>query len=353
MDCDSYPLIPMPLMCTAFVPGQIDAAVAGISDPDSRTIATAEALYFRGQATLAAKTARPYLDATDPALRYSACFICGYASLSLNRIADARRCLTGILDTPTDEESPAAHATHILFASAASVLLHLPSPYSAEEFHPLAAHLPEGLRLFASYVMAHALYLRGEYGRSLGMAENALIMKQESYPISELFLHLAASMAYMSLKDVDAAKAHFGAAWDIARPDGLIELIGEHHGLLQGLIEACLKSQYPDDFARIIEITYRFSYGWRRIHNPDSGEDVADDLTTTEFTMAMLACRGWTNAEIARHMGVSPGTVKTAYPAYMQSLASARAPSWSLICCVSDRAAKRIERDPEPGTSLA
>ena len=311
MDCDGYPRIPMPLMCTAFVPGQIDAAVAGISDPNSRAIATAEALYFRGQATLAAKTARPYLDATDSALRYSACFICGYASLSLNRIADARRCLAGILDTPTDEESPAVHATHILFASAASVLLHLSSPYSAEEFYPLAAHLPEGLRLFASYVMAHALYLRGEYGRSLGMAENALIMKQGSYPISELFLHLAASMACMSLKDIDAAKTHFGVAWNIARPDGLIELIGEHHGLLQGLIEACLKTQYPDDFARIIEITYRFSYGWRRIHNPDSGEDVADDLTTTEFTMAMLACRGWTNAEIARHMGVSPGTVKT------------------------------------------
>ncbi len=187
MDCDGYPCVPMPLMCTAFVPGQIDAAVAGISDPDSRAIATAEALYFRGQAALAAKTAHPYLDVTDPALRYSACFICGYASLSLNRIADARRCLAGILDTPADEESPAVHATHILFASAASVLLHLPSPYS--------------------------------------------------YPISELFLHLAASMACMSLKDIDAAKAHFGAAWDIARPDGLIELIGEHHGLLQGLIE--------------------------------------------------------------------------------------------------------------------
>ena len=110
MDCDGYPRIPMPLMCTAFVPGQIDAAVAGISDPDSRTIATAEALYFRGQAALAAEAARPYLDATDPALRYSACFICGYASLSLNRIADARRCLAGILDVPTDEESLAVHA---------------------------------------------------------------------------------------------------------------------------------------------------------------------------------------------------------------------------------------------------
>ncbi len=63
-----------------------------------------------------------------------------------------------------------------------------------------------GLRLFASYVMAHALYLRGEYGRSLGMAENALIMKQGSYPISELFLHLAASMACMSLKDTTPQK---------------------------------------------------------------------------------------------------------------------------------------------------
>ena len=58
MDCDGYPRVPMPLMCTAFVPGQIDDAVAGISDPDSRTIATAEALYFRGQATLAAEAAQ-------------------------------------------------------------------------------------------------------------------------------------------------------------------------------------------------------------------------------------------------------------------------------------------------------
>ena len=302
--------VPMPLMCTAFTPGQMDAAVANISDPDSRAIATAEALYFRGQATLAAQTARPYLDASDLALRYSACFICGYADLSLNRIADARRCLARILDTPAVGDSPDARAVHVLFATAASVLLHLPSPYSDDDFYPFAARLPEGLRLFASYVLAHTLYLRGEYARSLGMVENALIMKQGSYPISELFLHLAASMGCMSLRDVDAAKAHFEAAWSIARPDDLIELIGEHHGLLQGLIEACLKTQYRDDYARIIEITYRFSYGWRRIHNPNSGEDVADDLTTTEFTMAMLACRGWTNAEIAPHMGVSPGTVK-------------------------------------------
>ena len=128
MDCDGNPRVPMPLMCTAFAPGQMDAAVAGIADTDSRAIATAEALYFRGQAALAAEAARPYLDAADPAPRYSACFICGYASLSLNHIVDARRCLASILDAPAEGESPTTRAVHILFASAASVLRHLPSP---------------------------------------------------------------------------------------------------------------------------------------------------------------------------------------------------------------------------------
>lgn len=297
-------------MCTAFAPGKIEDAVASISDDNARAIARAEALYFRGLEGEAAQTAAPYLDADDPALRYSACFISGYANLSLNRIADARACLTRLLDNSGAEDDPTARAAHMLFASAASVLLHLPAPYTLDEFFPLATYLPEGLRLFASYVMAHAYYLHGQYGRCLGAAENALAMKQGSYPISELFLHLVASMAAMSLKEVDTAKLHFMAGWEIARPDGLIELIGEHHGLLQGLIEICLKNDYPEDFARVIEITYRFSYGWRRIHNPDSGENVADDLTTTEFTICMLACRDWTNAEIARHMGISAGTVK-------------------------------------------
>ena len=37
---------------------------------------------------------------------------------------------------------------------------------------------------------------------------------------------------------------------------------------------------------------------------------MADDLSTSEFTAAMLAARGWTNQEIADHLGLSPNTVK-------------------------------------------
>ena len=143
-----------------------------------------------------------------------------------------------------------------------------------------------------------------------GVVEATLAMGAENYPIPAIYLHLVAVMDYMRLRRPESAQAHLLAAWDKARPDDLIEAFGEHHGLLGGMLEAVIKPGWPEDFRRIIEITYRFSAGWRKVHNPDTGDRVADNLTTTEFTMAMLAARGWTNREIARHLNISADTVK-------------------------------------------
>ena len=68
----------------------------------------------------------------------------------------------------------------------------------------------------------------------------------------------------MSLKQADRARVHLLSAWDLARPDDLIEGFGEHHGLLGGMLEAVIKPAWPEDFKRIIDITYRFSAGWRK-----------------------------------------------------------------------------------------
>ena len=127
-------------------------------------------------------------------------------------------------------------------------------------------------------------------------------------------------MNYMSIKDIKNAKSHILEAWDLARPDDLIEGFGEHHGLLGGMLEAVIKKDWPEDFKRIIDITYRFSKGWRMVHNPITGHDVADNLTTTEFTAAMLAARGWTNQEIGKHMNISPNTVKHYISSALQKL---------------------------------
>ena len=76
------------------------------------------------------------------------------------------------------------------------------------------------------------------------------------------------------------------------------------------MIEVYFKKDHPKDFDRIIAITYAFSAGWRKIHNPETRHDVADNLTTTEFTVAMLYSRGWSAKEIGAHMGLSDRRVR-------------------------------------------
>lgn len=246
----------MPLMNTPFQPGKCLAAVEAMEPGPRRDIAQAEYYYFTGRPEQAARAAGAFMAATS------------------------------------------------------AVLLHLPLPRtlpSMKEFLPL---LPTGLRAFALYVQAHYLYLKRGYAQSIGVVETALTMGAERYPIPAIYLHLMAVMDYMRLKKTQPAQEHLLAAWEIARPDDLLEGFGEHHGLLGAMLEAVIKPRWPEDFKRIIDITYRFSEGWRHIHNPDTGQQVAGNLTTTEFAVAMLVAQDWTAEEIAAHMGVSVSTIK-------------------------------------------
>lgn len=312
----------MPLMNTPFQPGQCLAAVRSMTKGVQRDIALAEYNYFSGKPEEAARKAAAYLTSKDMGARLSACLIYAYANLSIGEIRLAKFAL-GELNAAliaAGKQSPQFQAASAFVAAAGAVLLHLPLPkglQATENFLPL---LPMGLRAFALYVQAHYLYLKKDYGHSAGTVEATLAMGAERYPIPAIYLHLVAVMDYMSLRQTEMAKAHLLSAWALARPDDLIEGLGEHHGLLGGMLEAVIKPEWPEDFKRIIAITYRFSAGWRKVHNPETGHDVADDLTTTEFAASMLAARGWTNQEIADHMHISPNTVKRYISTAMEKL---------------------------------
>lgn len=302
----------MPLMNTPFPPGRCRETVEAMADGPQKDMAWAEYFYFSAQAERAAQATEPYLTSSDLGLRLSACWIYGYANLTTGQIRKARRALETVQRTLAEigDSTPDLRAAVSFVVAGAAVLLHLPLPEalpSAREFLPL---LPPGLRAFALYVQAHYLYLQEDYAKSVGMAEAALTMGAENYPIPAIYLHLVAVMDYMRLKKMPQAQAHLLSAWALARPDDLIEGFGEHHGLMGGMLESAFKESWPGDLRRILDVTYRFSWGWRRIHNPDTGHDVADNLTTTEFSVAMLTAQGWTGREIAAHMNVSPNTVK-------------------------------------------
>lgn len=302
----------MPLLNTPFEPGHCIETIEKMKAGPKKDIAMAEYHYFSGQAEKAMQETEPYLISTDGAIRLSACWIFGYSCLTMGRIDHAHLALKEIQNTLSkgEKNNPSVRAMEAFVAFAAAVLLHLPLPEKMPPMETFLPLLPPGLRAFALYVLAHFLYLKEEYGQSAGIVEATLAMGADAYPISAIYLHLAAVMDYMSLKQPDRAQSHLLAAWEIARPDDLIEGFGEHHGLLGAMLEATIKPKWPEDFKRIIGITYRFSSGWRRVHNPITGHDVADDLTTTEFAIAMLAARSWTTQEIAKHLNISANTVK-------------------------------------------
>ena len=313
----------MPLMDTAFEPGKCLQAIGRMPAGPQRSIAQAEYCYFSGRPEQAVRHVELFLDSPDPAVQLSACLIYAYANLSIGQIHRARYALAAIRSTLTDDgpDTPAQlRAARAAIATAAAVLLHLPLPDELPPVQQYLPLLPPGLRLFALYVLAHQTYLQQDYGRSLGIVETAFLLQTEVYPIPAIYLHLVAVMDYMALKQPEHAQWHLLAAWQLACPDDLIEGFGEHHGLLGGMLEAVIKRDWPEDFKRIIAITYRFSAGWRKIHNPVTGDAVADDLTTTEFATAMLAARGWTNQEIAAHLGISANTVKQYVSATLQKL---------------------------------
>lgn len=287
----------MPLMNMNFTPGHCVDAIEKITDKQQRDIAYAEYYYFSGQAEKAVRLTEQYLTCADDGLRLSACFIYSFANLPLGEIQRSKYTLGEIgriLKSGEDEvASSYQKAIRAFVASAASILLHLPISKDFPKVQEFLPSLPPGLRAFALYVQAHNLYLQKQYERSLGIVEATLAMGAKQYPISAIYLHMIATIDNMSLKRTQQAKQHLLRAWDLAR---------------------------PDDFKRIIAITYRFSSGWRKVHNPATGHDVADNLTTTEFAIAMLAARGWKNQEIAQQLNISSNTVKSYISTILQKL---------------------------------
>lgn len=305
--------VPMLLMSSAFPLGRCIEFIESIDDVPQKEMAYAEYYYFSGRHEKAVEYAEMYLNCEDIMLKLSASLIYTFANLSLDRIHSARfgleRLKEYLKEAMLEETDKKTRVCCVFVATAAHTLLHIP----VGDLPPLAEYLSEftkGMQLWGAYVLAHKAYLVKDYQRSLGIVQTCLMTCSKVYPIAMIYLNLVVAMDLMNLKETDKAKVYFMKVWEISRPDNLIEGIGEHHGLLQGLIETCMKKDYPEDYARIINITYKFSAGWRRIHNPDTNEDVADNLTTTEFTIAMLANRGWTNKEISEYLEITPRTVK-------------------------------------------
>lgn len=191
----------------------------------------------------------------------------------------------------------------------ATVLMHLP----ADGLPPLKdflPYLPAGIRAYAIYILAHNAYLNEEYERALGLCQSVFLMLDGCYPIAMEYLYCVIIMCLNNQKKHEEASEILLKAWNMAKPDGFLEPFIEHHGLMLGQIEACIKPTEPENYKRLSQAVIAFSRGWMDIHNPQLQSSVTDKLTPMEFSIAMLASKGWTNREIADHLSMSVNTIK-------------------------------------------
>ncbi len=304
--------VAMPLLNSSYPVGKAMEYIKAMPDQDDRDIAMGEYYFFSGQSDKAAAVMAKYQDSRDPSLRFSANLIATFANLSGGHTHLTRFAMHNLQEQVQNgfrtDAPPMLHAIGIFTVTAESVLLHLPTP-NVPPLEEYMRYLPSGLKLYACYILAHKAYLEGDYSRALATADIAIAISPEVYPIGFIYCHIIAAIALMNMRRPKEAMDRLEKAWAFAEPDNLLEPFGEHHGLLQGVIEIFFKEKYPGFHKKIDRITYAFSAGWRKVHNSDTNHEIADNLSTLEFTIAMLYSRNWTASEIGEHLNLSERTV--------------------------------------------
>ena len=109
------------------------------------------------------------------------------------------------------------------------------------------------------------------------------MFRDDVYPISMIYLYCMIAMCQMNLKNQQKAKDALMLAWNVAKEDEFLEPFIEHHGLLQGLLESCIRKEDSKLYNKLSDKVIAFSRGWMSIHNPMSGNSVTDALSTVEF----------------------------------------------------------------------
>ena len=286
-----------------------ESMIASLSDEEERMVALAAHHYFQADYERAVGECQRFRNSPCPEIRASALLVHGMANVGLGNVELVRADVAALTQATQQSEDEKMAAVYDAVRYLLAVFFHMDGeiePVSEEH----AALLPEGMRLYLLYAVAHALYLQKQYYQALGVAQSAIMMAAGRFPSVCLYLNLVGSMVATNLHNGEQASQFFHRAWQIAELEDYIQPFVEHHGMLQGQIEKYIRDAQPEKYNRIVEKVMAFSRGWMKIHNSDSDNKVTDRLSPYDFSIAMMAARGKSNQEIAEWMNISTNTVK-------------------------------------------
>ncbi|MEM5770449.1 MAG: hypothetical protein AAGU32_19510, partial [Bacillota bacterium] len=164
-----------------------------------------------------------------------------------------------------------------------------------------------------------ALYLHSKYYQSLGNYEAMLSVAQttltfcaseQGITLSDIYLRVNCASACYSLERMEEAKRRLRDAMHIALPHGFITPFAESVTAFGGLMEQCLKQEFPDAHDAVIAQWERSWKNWIHFHNDFTKNNITLILTRREYHIAVLAAKRVPYADIAKRYQISIGRLK-------------------------------------------
>lgn len=303
---------PFVLTTSSFAVGSAEEYINGLDNETEHSVGLAELAFLRGDAQTACEICKGLGGSDDMEIRLSALLIDLLASLF--RDADAVP-VNNFRDLQTiakiASEHPKYKKTGELFGLYLNITVHNRSDIVFPDIGLDSFTMPGGLKPMAVYAYTRWLLLEGFTGRAIGLAEGALIFMKDVYPVEAIYLSLTAANGYILSGRWDKAEYYFRYARKLAAPDGIIAPFAEFRYMLSGLLEKCMRTEEPEAYKKILDLSTVFLRNWISIHNMLTGDTVSSKLSPTEFNVAMLAARGITNTDIAECMNISVNSVRT------------------------------------------
>ncbi len=164
-----------------------------------------------------------------------------------------------------------------------------------------------------------ALYLRAKYFQSINQHETSLAVAQTAIALSasecgitfsDVYLRVTCAVSCCYLGRTDEAKRWLLSALRMSLPHGFITPFAEIVTALGGLMEQCLKQEFPKYLDTVLGQWERTWKNWTTFHNQFTKDNITLMLSLREYHIALLVARHVPYAKIARQHGISVGRLK-------------------------------------------
>jgi hypothetical protein len=174
----------------------------------------------------------------------------------------------------------------------------------------------------AIYKRVRYLQYSGQLDSAFVAAQTALDFCDSKYGITifSLYFRAVCAMVCCTLGRFEEAKRRLTDVLKIALPHGLITPFAESVTSFGGVLEWCLKQEYPEYYDAVIRQWESTFVNWRIFHNRFAKDKITLVLPLREYQIAQLAARGVSRAKIAEQFHLSPGTVKNSMSVIYETL---------------------------------